>query len=409
VNKRLPAEARTALKHVGGPTTLHGDPALGAALERVFAVGEGDEAAVRAHVHAFHSYPARLHPAIARRAIEAFGRPGAVLLDPFCGSGTVVVEGRLLGARARGTDVNPLALRLARIKARGLPESERKMLVDACRRVEEHAKIRRTARARVTRKYGPEDVDLFEPHVLLELDSIRDGIDRIENRLLREDVELVFSAILTKVSRQRGDSGTYLQQRRIAPGWPAKLLVSKAEELARALAEFERLLPSPAPEVDVHADDARTLGTIGAATVDLVLTSPPYAATYDYLAHHDVRLRWLRLKPERFDELELGARRKYARLAPARARARWEEELGKTLSAIGRVLRPDGIGVIVIADSAVRHVALRADEIVEALAPKADLAVAAIASQARPHFHGPTREAFAAAPRREHLVALKRS
>ena len=51
-----------------------------------------------------------------------------------------------------------------------------------------------------------------------------------------------------------------------------------------------------APEPDVHPDDARTLGTIKAASVDVVLTSPPYAATYDYLEHHDVRLRWLRLE-----------------------------------------------------------------------------------------------------------------
>lgn len=407
MSKRLPPEARTALKHVGGPSEERGDPELAAILKRAFDVGEGDAEATRAHVHGFHSYPARLHPTVAGRLIEAF--PDAkTVLDPFCGSGTVLVEARMRGRIARGTDVNPLAIRLARLKTRGVPAVQRRALLDQAKKIEEHARKRRVARAKPTMRYPEEDVALFDAHVLLELDSIRDAIDAVHSKGLREDLELILSAILTKASKQRGDTGKDLQHRRLAPGFAARMFVSKTEELTRALEEFERRVPEGTPEVDVHSDDARVLGTLKAASVDLVLSSPPYAATYDYLEHHDVRLRWLRLKIERFAELELGARRQYSRLGPESARQRWNDELGKTLSAIARVLTKEGVAVLVLADSAVRGATLRADEVVTALADRSGLAIAAMTSQPRPHFHSATMAAFAGKPRREHLIALRR-
>lgn len=376
-------------------------------LTRSFDVGEADADATRAHVHGFHSYPARLHPTVAGRLIEAFPEARTVL-DPFCGSGTVLVEARMRGRAAIGTDVNPLAIRLANLKARGANAQQRNALLEATNKIAEYARKRRVARAKPTMRYPEEDVALFDAHVLLELDSIRDGIDAVHSKGLRGDLELVFSAILTKASKQRGDTGRDLQPRRLAPGFIERIFVAKAEELARALEVFEKSVPANTEAVDVHHDDARVLGTLKPSSVDLVVSSPPYAATYDYLEHHDVRLRWLRMKIERFAELELGARRAYSRLGPGGARARWDDELGRTLAAIGRVLTPSGTAVLVLADSAVRGAALRADEVVQSLARASGLAVAAMSSQARPHFHSATQSAFARAPRREHLIALRR-
>lgn len=401
---------RLALSHVGGATRLEGDAELARVLAAAFDVtADVDAEPARAHVHGFHSYPARLHPLTARRLLDALVEPNGVVLDPFCGSGTILVEARLRGARAIGTDVNPLALRLARLKTRGSTKKERDALVDAARFVKKIADERRTRKASPIVRYEDEDVRLFEPHVLLELDSMRHALDRVQPEALRDDSELIFSAILTKVSRQRGDTGAYLERRRLAPGFAARMLVSKAEELARAMDEFQRLLPTSAPKVDVHSDDARVLGTIGQSTIDLVLTSPPYAATYDYVDHHDVRLRWLRMRVDRFADLELGARRQYAQLGAEEAGRRWRGEIGKVLSAVGRTLRREGRAVLVLADSAVAGAPLRALEIVKDASPAAGLAVVAAASQARPHFHLPTRRAFSAAPREEHLIALARA
>ena len=235
------------------------------------------------------------------------------------------------------------------------------------------------------------------------------AIDRVEPKPLREDLELVFSSILTKVSRRRGDTGAYLDARRLAPGFAAKLLVSKAEELARALEAFQRALPKDAPPADVHPDDARTLGTVAASSVDLVVTSPPYAATYDYVDHHDVRLRWLGLRIDRFADLELGARRRYASLSHEAAERRWRDEMGRALAAMARTLKPSGRAVIILADSAVAGAPLRAVPVVQGAGKEAGLAIDAVASQPRPHFHLPTRRAFSEGEREEHLIALSPS
>jgi methylase of polypeptide subunit release factors len=89
------------------------------ALEHAFGVSP-DERVVMAHVHGFHSYPARLHPETAARLIQAFSPTKGQVLDPFCGSGTVLVEGRLAGRRVTGVDANPLAVELSWLKTGGL-------------------------------------------------------------------------------------------------------------------------------------------------------------------------------------------------------------------------------------------------------------------------------------------------
>jgi hypothetical protein len=68
-------------------------------------------------VHEFYRYPARFSPAFARAAISAFSTPGSFVLDPFVGGGTSVVEARLLGRGAIGSDVNQLACFVTRAKS----------------------------------------------------------------------------------------------------------------------------------------------------------------------------------------------------------------------------------------------------------------------------------------------------
>lgn len=407
--------ARRSLTHVGGEVTLGGDLELAAELARALDVPPADERAPRAgpdgpdraHVHGFHTYPARMHPTTARRLVESFSPPGGTVLDPFCGSGTVLVEAMLAGRAARGTDLNPLAVELARLKTRVAGQADLDELVLGARDAAEHAEARRKARAGATRRYPTEDVALFEPHVLLELDGLRDGIARGRGDL-QAPLLLVLSAILGKASRKEGDTSEKTSQRRLAAGYTSKLFVRKAEELARRLGELARLAPRPAPRVDVALDDATRLRTIASSTIDAAITSPPYVATYDYLAHHALRLRWLGLDAHAFEKGELGARRRFARMRGDEARGAWSDELRAALRAIARTLRPRGKVVLLIADSAVGRDALRADALVADVAPGVGLEPVARASQARPHFHGPTAVAFAQTPRAEHALLLEK-
>ena len=406
---------RRSLTNVGGQVDVGGAQDEGDRLARALDVppppprsdraSEGDE---RAHVHGFHAYPARMHPVTASRLLEAFAPVGGVVLDPFCGSGTVLVESMLLGRPAVGTDLNPIAIALSRLKTRPRAPGELEALVSAAHTIAEFAGERRKARAGATRRYPPEDTEIFDPHVLLELDGLRHGIATLYQGDLREDLLLVLSAILVKVSKKESDTVARAEPKRIAAGYPARLFVKKTEELAARLGELEARLPSPRPSARLYLNDATRLDALASDSVDAIVTSPPYVATYDYLAHHALRLRWLGMDARAFESDELGARRRYATLGPDAAWSRWSEELHALLTAAARVARPGAPVILLMADSAVGDQALPADEIVADVASHTSLVCVARASQVRPHFHQETQDAFRTRPRAEHALLLRK-
>jgi hypothetical protein len=412
---------RRSLTNVGGTVELRSGSDLDRKiLAHALDVG-ADEGSTYAHVHGFHTYPARMHPLTARRLVDRLSGPDATVLDPFCGSGTVLVEARLLGRKAWGLDANPLAVELSWLKARGTTAVERKRLLGAKNHVTAFAEARRAARAGATHRYGRDDVSLFDPHVLLELDGLRAGIDQIGQPESRRVLSLILSSILTKVSRRLGDTAEAQTDaagpaKRIASGFTIRLFSTKMDDLLHRLADFEAMLPSRrGPSGDRHGlgriavrvGDARSIKAVASRSVDLVVTSPPYPGNYDYLSHHAARLRWLGMDAACLEENEIGARRNLEVLRSDRAARQWERDLGASLSAMSRTLKPDGAIVLLVADSVVSGRPIRADEVVRALAPRSSLAVVATGSQARPHFHGPSAGTFTARPRKEHAIVLR--
>ena len=416
---------RRSLTHVGGAVEIAGRPRVAAAIADALHVeparvaedppgrdaqSSADDDPERAHIHGFHTYPARMHPTTAARLVRALAPEArATVLDPFCGSGTVVVEAMIAGRHGIGVDLNPLAVRLARFKTGRRDEPFLQSIVQTASAAAAFADERRVRRAGATRRYPPEDVDSFDPHVLLELDSLRAGLRELakDDVPLREALELVLSAILVKVSRRVSDTSSARATRRIAAGYTAKLFGRKAAEVARRLSALDALVPAEA-RARVVLDDATRLKSIPASSVDAIITSPPYASTHDYLAHHALRLRWLDLDARELASREVGARRRYANVDPAEARAMWTRELCAVLAPMSRVCRRGAPIALLLADSAVHGEALRADDLVADAADAVGLATVARASQRRPHFHEPTAGAFRDSPRAEHVLVLEK-
>lgn len=69
--------------------------------------------------HGWHRYVGRFPPHLVRAIINHFGaRPGQIICDPFCGSGTTLVEARMLGLKAIGIDLCPLSCLISRTKSK---------------------------------------------------------------------------------------------------------------------------------------------------------------------------------------------------------------------------------------------------------------------------------------------------
>ncbi len=85
-------------------------------VARKIIAGATDAAQVSGLTHKYYRYPARFSPQFAKAIISAFSEPGDLILDPFMGGGTSLVEARALGRRAIGTDISSLAAFVSEVK-----------------------------------------------------------------------------------------------------------------------------------------------------------------------------------------------------------------------------------------------------------------------------------------------------
>lgn len=374
--------------------------------------------------HPFHSYPARLHPATARILVEMVAEHAPrsqPILDPFCGSGTVMVEARALGHASIGTDLNPLAVLVARAKTWVVQTRRRGQIRDAAHEISAlviaagKAARRAGAEPAPTRKpvgFDPNGRDRrlkswFAPHVRRELELIAGLLDDLRTRdaELADIMTACLSAILYKVSSRTSDTDGTWVDRNIARGAGARNFAQRAELLAAGLDDMSNTRGA-VPEV--HLRDARRLGdVVPEGSIAGIVTSPPYAGTYDYAEHQRLRFDFLTLRHRDLDEGEIGSRRSFEK-DPLAADAAWREALAESIAAMARALAPGRFAAIVIGDSVARNRGMFAlDDVRGALTD--DLVMEAWASQERPMLGAGERRAFGERGKSEHVILLRRT
>ncbi|MFC1966933.1 DNA methyltransferase, partial [Chloroflexota bacterium] len=77
--------------------------------------------------HGFHPYPARMIPQIAKTLISEYSKPDSLVFDPFCGTGTTLVEAKLYKLHSIGFELNPLARLIAKVKTTSIEEHTLKL------------------------------------------------------------------------------------------------------------------------------------------------------------------------------------------------------------------------------------------------------------------------------------------
>ncbi len=318
-----------------GEPVLTGDPGVSGILATaLLASGEVDRA-----THGFHTWPAGLHPDAAALLVEAF--PGRSVLDPFCGGGTVLVEARIAGRRAVGRDVSQVALLVAAGRATTWSE-------EVLTRARSFAR-KATEAARHAAEPPPERIhellkDWYQPHVLLELASLRRSIFDEADPEIRPILKVCFSSILVKTSHRASDTSAKRVVKERPEGTASILFHKKIREYGRRVAALRELVPAGTPEPDLGRGDARRLAV--RPPVDLVLTSPPYPSTYDYLPMQWLRSVWFGW-PE--GEGEIGARRSW-RKGEAEARRRWADDTREWTRRATGALVVGGHLVVVVGD-----------------------------------------------------------
>jgi SAM-dependent methyltransferase len=385
----MPRTRRTARAGKLWSNELRGDPALARALESALAeTGEGAR-----YTNLFHTYPAALHADSARALLLAF--PSRDVLDPFCGGGTVLVEARALGRRCFGCDVSPVAVLVARTRTATPDDAGLAALRARARAL--------AAQARAAAGRGPLPParvlraveSWYAPHALRELESLRRGIAE-SDPAIREPLTAVFASILVKVSWRASDTRAARERHHRPPGTTAVLFHKRARELARQMAELRAAVPAGTPAAEIWLGDARELRVRD--PVGLVLTSPPYPSTYDYLSMQHLRHVWLGERPD--PSREIGPRRLF-RKGERQARELWRRDTEAWSAAAARALATGGWLVQIVGDGWVPGGPVDAAGPSIAAAEQAGLALRAGASLERPDHGG--RHAL-----REHVLAFQK-
>lgn len=251
--------------------------------------------ATRYSVHGLHEYKGKFNPQIAKAILNIFGiRRGDHVLDPFCGSGTTLVECSQLGANATGYDVNPLAVYLANAKLKALitPFSDLQSKLIKLEKV-----LSKKVRACAATAYDARGIylrDWFDDNNLKLIENLKMHIEEI----CGDDAPfflITASNLLRDYSQQ--DPGDLRIRRRTSalPTLPLYEAFSASAKIAIGkLEEAQAILGVDLPRGQATLLDVTAVGDVPAAIrFDAAITSPPYAMALPYIDTQRLSLVWL--------------------------------------------------------------------------------------------------------------------
>lgn len=255
--------------------------------------------------HGLHAFAAKCPPQLVRYGLHYYSKPGETVLDPMAGSGTTLVEARLMGRHARGYDIDPLARLIAQVKSRPINDChiEQTYEVIAKRAARDFAALRSSnTPLAVRRRTVPPDFPnrdyWFSTDVSSSLAILSHHISHTPmQRNVRDFFWVAFSSLIlarTSVANARDiiHSRHHYQEHLSPPDVLGKFSI-RVERMRKQALEFRALRKlAPIATADARLGDARRL-RLGDETVDLIFTSPPYVTALDYTRAHFLAVAWL--------------------------------------------------------------------------------------------------------------------
>jgi len=351
-------------------------------------------AATRELTHCYHDYPARMIPQVAGKLLERFAPDSSALVfDPYCGTGTSLVESSIRGYDAIGTDLNPLARLIARAKT-SLPDPEKleeafRAYYSLVRHWREDAQIVPAQIAGISRLEF-----WFKPQVIAKLAALRDFLGTVENIAVRDFFAVAFSETVRESSNtRRSEFKLYRYSEkdleRHNPDVFA-LMTTKLRRNEKGLQQMRAILCRQKRVPDIRICDFNTVAcvpeeSVAPETVDIVLTSPPYGdsqTTVAYGQYSRLSAAWLGFaEPQKTDSALMGGSKalKILTSLPSEAltaaiteilcndieRGRevsaFYADLWASISHIAPLIKPQGYACYVVGNRKVKGVVLPTD------------------------------------------------
>jgi DNA modification methylase len=251
--------------------------------------------------HSIHSYTAKAIPHLPRFFIEEFTKKGEVIFDPFCGSGTSLLEAKVLNRNAVGIDIHPLSTMISEVKTTPIDALELKSVIDKIKKeTNNHLEVNPTQFWNIDYWFSKEaQIELSK--IKSVLDNEQPFLDDKTNKFLK----VCFSSIIRKTSYADPRMAKTYKSKRILKKATSGLIPKPIKLFESALdRNYERLKAFSALSVNdtyvkVFQGDARSSTSIleknCIQSVDAVVTSPPYINAQDYFRSYKLEVSWLGL------------------------------------------------------------------------------------------------------------------
>jgi len=330
--------------------------------EKIEGIGwEFEDALTNYLTHNIHRYSGKFIPPIAKGVIEIATKPGDVVLDPYCGSGTTLLEAGLAGRPAIGLDLNPLACLIARVKITPIKPTR---LNDFQKQVEKtFAEIAGYNKGPTLLQYEEQTLDeevqrdskwrdewyqkWFGSDNLKELILIFNRIQTFQTEDLKNIAMLAFSDILRKCSYANSTyPNVMFDKRKTQTSQPLKSFLTRIREIIGNIQELENVQQFTPPIV-VRCDAQQM--PIRDNSVDCVITHPPYIGSIPYAEYGVLSLTWLGFNPKELDQKLTGGKRQRPDVVD-----RFQTGYEGMLQEAWRVMKPGKICFIMVGNPTVK-------------------------------------------------------
>ena len=245
--------------------------------------------------HGFHKYPGKFIPQIPAWAIKKYGTQNNIILDPFCGSGTTLVESLLYNHNAIGIDIDPLSVLISKVKTTPLDIEKltiiKKWVINNINN--ENIKNRKIPKIETLTHW-------FTNDAIDKLGKIRFVIDSISVKFLNaKDIQdffyICFSSIIRRVSNADNQSQkTYVSHtNKKNPDEVFGLFFKQLELYYKEILVFSKKIKNVKASIINNSSTTDLVSLLNEKKIDLVVTSPPYIKAIDYIYNQMAELFWI--------------------------------------------------------------------------------------------------------------------
>ena len=252
----------------------------------------------RYSTHGLHEYKGKFNPQVAKSLLNIFKvSPGDNVVDPFCGSGTTLVECAHMGVHGFGTDLNPLAVYIANAKLLALTTPVAQ-LRSVMARVEDRLRSAKNRRTCLSDNHRSRYLARWFDLPILHTIEITRGCIEAEAGSLAPIFLVIASNLLRDYSQQDPRDLRIRRRKSPIPETPfVGAFVCSAEQAFTRLDDVQSEIDTCelVSGMAAHYDTTVLTSQDIPVSFDAAITSPPYAMALPYIDTHRLSLVWLDL------------------------------------------------------------------------------------------------------------------